>query len=97
MLDKIIEPAMQAHVANQESVIKQALSRALGDRWTMIDVKERCQFIRQIGKPFQVLTLDGEPILQLHDPTYMQPIRDGDRYIAKIDQQYRFLGRASQT
>lgn len=97
MLDKIIEPAMQALVDNQESVIRQALSRALGDRWTMVNVKERCQFIRQIGKPFQLLTLDGEPILQLYDPTYMQPIRDGDRYIAKMDQQYRFLGRATST
>jgi hypothetical protein len=97
MFEKFIDFGMRQFINSKEHLMRDALTKALGDEWTINDVKTRCQLVRRVGETVEVLTLDGEPILELHDPEFTPPMMEGDRYVAHVHQKYRWLGRAAKT
>lgn len=65
----------------------EAITRALGDGWTIEDVKGRLERIRVRGSSCETVTLDGKPILEIYDPTH--DVAEGNIFRSSV--KFRFL------
>lgn len=72
---------------------KSAIDHQIGGDWSLDEIKDRCRFVRHKGDNFQILELDGKPILKLAvDLEFDNPsdaLGLGSTIVAK--QSYEFL------
>lgn len=94
MLEKFLEAPMRQMVERKEGIVREALNRALPG-WTMEDLRNRCQWIKVNGRPEETLHVDGEPVLEMYPMEFSDAVLEGDRYVSRVTQQYRYLGRAT--
>jgi hypothetical protein len=94
-LSDIIKPATGEMVRKKEGLFRMALDAACPDGWVLADLKTRCRLERIVGTTYETLLLDGEPILEIHDVEFHEPVMEGDRWVGRLAQNYRFLGRAA--
>lgn len=94
MLEKFIEAPMLKMIERKEGIVRDALDRVLPG-WTMEDVRKRCEWIKVKGRPEETLHVDGEPVLEMHPLEFSDCILEGDRYVTRVTQQYRYIGRAA--
>lgn len=79
----------------QDELIRRAVVEVMGRAWLPQDIKNRCRFERILGENWQTLLIDGEPVLMLFDVEFPGPERLDDRYVCKVSQSYKFVGRAA--
>lgn len=94
MLEEYIKPAMERMTKQQEEIVRTAIGNVLGD-FVVLDAAQRCRWTRRVGEAFQILHLDGQPILELHDLELPTQEFKEDRYVFNFTQKYRLLGRAA--
>lgn len=75
-----------------DGIIGKAILLATGERWQVLDMN-RVKSVRYQGDKFQTITLDGEPILELHDLEFVSAAVEG-AFKQTALQRYRFLGKA---
>lgn len=77
-----------------DDIIRQGLNRKLGTDWTLATIAGRCTSVRYKGDTFEVLSIDGEPFLELHDIEFPPPAppKPGEPYIITATRNYRFIG-----
>lgn len=85
-----VKPAMTAMVAKKDSEFKGALDDFCPG-WTLVDIKQRCRIERVWNSPVETLVMDGVPILEIHPMEFAEPVLEGDRYIVRINQNFRRL------
>lgn len=100
VLSEIRSSIMVATANGTDGIIARAILLASGQEWTLIDVASRVTSVRYRDDKHQVIYLDGEPILELHDPyfsgsTLMSREEKDQRYSLKVSQNYRLLGKAA--
>lgn len=54
----------------RDGVLGAAISTALGEPWKVEDMIGRLRSERVKGETFETIFLDGEPLLELHDPVF---------------------------
>lgn len=89
-----INPAMKSIAGQKEGVITEVLN-AVMPGWTMDDVRIRCRWVRYPGSPVETLQVDGEDVLEMHPIEVEPPVMEFDRYVSRLTQNYRKLGRAA--
>jgi hypothetical protein len=95
IIEECTRPAMEKMVGQQEELIRRAVVDVIGVAWLPQDIKRRCRFDRIIGETWQTLYIDGEPVLMLFDVEFPEAERLDDRYVCKVTQRYKYVGRAS--
>lgn len=95
MLEQYTQPAMADMVGKKEGIIKEVLDACIPG-WTMESILTRCRWVRYAGSPVETLQVDGEDVLEVHPLQVSQAERDGERFVMRVSQSYRKLGRASR-
>ena len=65
----------------------EAITRVLGDEWTIEDVRGRMERIRTIHSKCETVLLDGKPVLEIYDPTH--DVAEGNIFRSTV--KFRFL------
>lgn len=66
-LHELVRPAMDGLTKKTDDVFIEAINRAIGKGWTIAELKGRCESIKREGDSYEVIHLDGTPILELHE------------------------------
>jgi hypothetical protein len=67
-LDCMVRQMYDGLTAKLDSVFIEAINRAIGKHWAISELKGRVERIKRHGDAFEIVYLDGKPILELHDP-----------------------------
>jgi hypothetical protein len=65
----MVEEPINKAVGALAQQLEAALTAILDEHapgWTLIDLRNRCCWIRTPNSPAEILTLDGRPVLELH-------------------------------
>lgn len=73
--------------------IRLAVSKALGDTWSIGDLRFRLRSVRRVGDSFETIYLDDVPLVRLHEPEFSHETR-GQNYILKVSRRYQLLAAA---
>lgn len=76
-----------------DSMLRLAISKAIGDSWTLPNLRGRLRSVRRVGDSFETFYLDDVPLVQLYDPEFSHETRDTS-YILKVSRRYRLLAAA---
>lgn len=77
-----------------DGIIRAALNRKISEAWTLADLEGRLTAApRTEGEHYDVLLIDGQPFLELHDLTMgsPEPYEPGAPHIITATRNYRFL------
>ena len=74
-----------------DQVITDAIDNAIGKGWSIEGLMGRLERIRCDGDTYETITIDGKPVIELHDPELTT--RDDDGAVVLVaEQKYRILG-----
>lgn len=82
-----------AMAARIDAVLGQAVSMAIGDEWTMTTIAGRLRSVREGRNTFEVIYLDDQPILELHDPVISTIFSHEKGWMQTVTQAHRVLAR----
>lgn len=85
---------MHAAASQKESVVREVMDAVIPG-WTIADVTNRCEWIVRHNQTWQTLYVDGEPVLEVYQAEFEPPVIEGDKYVARVTQWFRKLGRAA--
>lgn len=66
--NNIINNFAETLVAKQDDVLCQIIEEKTGKHWSVINLFARVKKVRKLGETFEVILLDGKPIMEIHDP-----------------------------
>jgi hypothetical protein len=85
------EELARRFVSQTDQLCRAALDR-VSPGWTIDEIAARCEW-HIIGE-VSTLRVDGEPVLELHKPTFATE-QSATGYTLRASQNYRWLGRAT--
>jgi hypothetical protein len=94
MFEQYTQPVMADLASTKDGIICEVLDTCMPG-WTMESIPNRCRWARYAGSPVEFLQIDGEDVLEVHPLHVGQAERDGDRFVMRVRQSYRKLGRAA--
>jgi hypothetical protein len=93
--DTYIQQATKKLVGQQDDLIRRAMVDVIGEALLPQEMMNRCALQRIIGESWQTLYIDGEPVLMLFDLEFPESERLEDRWVCRVSQRYKYVGRAA--
>ena len=95
VLDDAICSSMSSDLARGiDDLISKAVTAAIGGGWTIADLRGRIRSIRYAGQPQELLTLDGEPILELW-PVELKSSHEDGRFLMTATRRCRTFNKTN--
>lgn len=83
-------------VKSKDKIISEAISRCIGDNWSLDELEGRCHTSNVPGTNYEVFYVDNRPIVQFDKPIFNVEV-DGLSHVATSELKYRFIGNDCRT